>query len=404
MKTLSKRNNQMIFAAVGGLLSMTLGAHNTYAADGLIEEIKDYGFTAGAWANAGVTYNATDPSDNYNGPVTFNDRSGEFQLNQLNAYIERAVASEGNQWDVGVRFDVMFGTDAVFTQAYGALNGGWDLGLLGGDKFYNLAVPQAYAEIYAPVGNGLKVKVGHFYTPIGYEVVTAPDNFFYSHAYTMQFGEPFTHTGFLGSYTIDKNWSVMAGAVTGSNFGGWDGNFDEQLGNWAGIGGVTWTSNDEGTSLNVSGTYGPTSETNDAGFGMYSVVFKHDITEKAHMVLQHDHGYANGNAELGTTDAEWYGLNSHFYYDIQDDLKAGVRAEWFRDHNGARVCYPVRTLNCPGIAGSYYEVTAGITWKPKTWLSLRPNVRYDWAEGVDPFDAGNKGEQFLFSTDMTVTF
>ncbi len=404
MKTLSKRKNPMIFAAVGGLLSMALGPHNTHAADGLIEEIKDYGFTAGAWANGGVTYNATDPSDNNNGPVTFTDRSGEFQLNQLNAYIERAVASEGDQWDVGVRFDVMFGTDAVFTQAFGAINGGWDLGLLDGDRFYNLAVPQAYAEIYAPVGNGLKVKVGHFYTPIGYEVVTAPDNFFYSHAYTMQFGEPFTHTGFLGSYTIDKNWSVMAGAVTGSNFGGWDGNFDEQLGNWAGIGGVTWTSNDEGTSLNVSGTYGATSETNDAGFGMYSVVFQHDITEKAHMVLQHDHGYANGNAGLGTTDAEWYGLNSHFYYDIKDDLKAGVRAEWFRDQNGARVCYPARTATCPGIAGSYYEVTAGITWKPKTWLSLRPNVRYDWAEGVDPFDAGNKGEQFLFSTDFTVTF
>lgn len=404
MKTLSKRKNQMIFAAVGGLLSMTLGAHNTHAADGLIEEIKDYGFTAGAWANGGITYNSTDPSDNYNGPVTFNDRSGEFQLNQLNAYIERAVASEGNQWDVGVRFDVMFGTDAVFTQAYGAINGGWDLGLLGGDRFYNLAVPQAYAEIYAPVGNGLKVKVGHFYTPIGYEVVTAPDNFFYSHAYTMQFGEPFTHTGFLGNYTIDKNWSVMAGAVTGSNFGGWDGNFDEQLGNWAGIGGVTWTSNDEATSLNVSGTYGSTSETNDADWGLYSVVFKHDITEKAHMVLQHDHGYANGNPGLGTTDAEWYGLNSYFYYDIKDDLKAGVRAEWFRDQDGARVCYPARTVNCPGIAGSYYEVTAGITWKPKTWLSLRPNVRYDWAEGLDPFDAGNKGEQLLFSTDMTVTF
>ena len=56
-------------------------------------------------------------------------------------------------------------------------------------------MPQAYAEVGY---NDLTVKVGHFYTIIGYEVVPAPDNFFYSHAYTMQYGEPFTHTGMLG--------------------------------------------------------------------------------------------------------------------------------------------------------------------------------------------------------------
>ena len=39
-------------------------------------------------------------------------------------------------------------------------------------------IPQAYAEAYVPVGNGLNVKAGHFYTPIGYESVPAPDNFF----------------------------------------------------------------------------------------------------------------------------------------------------------------------------------------------------------------------------------
>ncbi len=47
------------------------------------------------------------------------------------------------------------------------------------------------------------LKVGHFYTIIGYEVVTAPDNFFYTHAYTMQYGEPFTHTGVLATYNAN---------------------------------------------------------------------------------------------------------------------------------------------------------------------------------------------------------
>ena len=46
--------------------------------------MKKLGLKVGGWANAGVTYNATNPGDNFNGPVTFGDRSGEFQLNQLN--------------------------------------------------------------------------------------------------------------------------------------------------------------------------------------------------------------------------------------------------------------------------------------------------------------------------------
>jgi hypothetical protein len=57
-------------------------------------------------------------------------------------------------------------------------------------------MPQAYVETNLPIGKGLSVKVGHFYTLLGYEVVTAPDNFFYSHSYSMQYGEPFTHWGY----------------------------------------------------------------------------------------------------------------------------------------------------------------------------------------------------------------
>jgi hypothetical protein len=417
----SNHKNQLLHLAAGGIFSVAL-LNNAFASEGaaeglvqeikesecLLEEIKNHGITAGAWVNAGVTYNTNDPEDNFNGPVTFGDRSGEFQLNQLNVYLEKAIVSEGDKWDLGARFDVMFGSDAIFTQAYGAFSngGGWDLNLLN-DRFYNIAVPNAYLQVYAPFGNGLTIKAGHFYTPIGYEVVTAPDNFFYSHAYTMQYGEPFTHTGFQGNYTIDKNWAVMGGVVTGSETGGWDGNFSDQLGNWSGLMGATWTSNDEGTSLNVSGTYGSTSETNSAAWSMYSVVFQHNITDKAHLVLQHDHGFADGNARLGTTDAEWYGVNSHLYYDIKDDLKIGIRGEWFRDHNNARVFSPARAVgvvNTPG-GVSYYEVTAGVTWKPKTWLSLRPNIRYDWTgDSIKAFDAGNRDDQLLFSTDVTVIF
>jgi hypothetical protein len=454
MKSIPKRKNPMIIVAAGGLLSITMGATPAYAAPGMVASLTDYdinetkllkdnGITIGLWSNAGITYNAASPDNNFNGPVTFGDRSGEFQLNQLNLFIQRAVATEGDAWDFGGRFDAMYGTDSIFTQAYGVpsfdVNTGlpknrssWDLDILGtaNNRFYGLALPQAYLETYVPVGNGLNIKAGHFYTPIGYETVPAPDNFFYTHAYTMQYGEPFTHTGIMGNYAVDKNWAVMGGAVTGSATGGWDGGFNQQLGNWGGLGGATWTSDDKGTSANISGTYGATSEQSSNAWALYSVVLKHNITDKTHLIVQHDHGYANNVlvASGAGTDAEWYGINTHLYYDIKDDLSVGMRGEWFRDQNGFRVCSPGRVAaatnnqgnsyaiggqpnNSTCNAGSYYAFTVGMNYKPTKWLNLRPNVRYDWVDGTvagtdqsyRPF-GNNKMDQFLFSTDFTINF
>ena len=441
MKTLKKRNNYRTIQGVASSLLLIGAAVNVNA--GMISDVtgkdvnevswlKNNGIVVGGWGNAGITYNATNPSNGFNGPVTFGDRDSEVQLNQLNLFVQRAVATEGTSWDFGGRFDAMFGTDSIFTQAYGVpafdINNGkalnrshWDLNLLNSasdNRFYDIALPQAYVEAYAPIGNGLNIKAGHFYTPIGYETVPAPDNFFYTHAYTMQYGEPFTHTGIMGNYAVDSNWSVMGGATTGSATGGWDGGFDKQLGNWGGLAGVTWTSNDKGTSANISGTYSGTSEQNSSAFSLYSIVLKHNITDKTHLMLQHDHGFADSVLLSGKpTDTEWYGLNMHLTYDVKDNLTAGVRTEWFRDQNGFRVCSPGRVaaatdftgasyasstpVNCT--AASYYAVTAGLNWKPVAWLNLRPNVRYDWADGSRPF--GNyKQDQFLFSTDFSVNF
>jgi Putative beta-barrel porin-2, OmpL-like. bbp2 len=409
--------------------------------------MKNAGLKVGAWLNAGVTYNANNPSNNFNGPVTFGDRQAELQLNQVNVFLQRAVTTGGDHWDVGGRFDFMFGSDSIFTQAYGVpafdvntnqpLNRGtWDLNFLGSrdNRFYDIAIPQAYVEVNAPIGNGLNIKAGHFYTPIGYETVPAPDNFFYTHAYTMQYGEPFTHTGVMGNYAIDDNWAVMGGVITGSATGGWDGGWDRQLGNWSGLMGATWTSTDKNTSFNASGTYGGTSEHSSDAWAMYSLVLKHNITDKFHMVLQHDHGFADQVVtstsainEKRAGDAEWYGINTHWTYDVLDNLAAGVRLEWFQDQNGFRVCSPGRVAAATDnlgsshaanflsscTSGSYYEVTAGVNWKPVKWLNIRPNVRYDWVDRISTAGIGtpaagpfgdSKNNQFLFSTDFNINF
>ena len=411
--------------------------------------MKQLGVVFGGWMQAGITYNAGNPDNNFNGPITFGDRSGEFQLNQLYFYLQKPVATEGDAFSFGWRADFMFGTDSVFTQAYGVpsydVNSGrpltrseWDLNFLRNtSRFYDIALPQVYLEAYVPIGNGLNLKLGHFYTPVGYEVVTSPDNFFYSKPYTFQYGEPFTHTGLLANYTFDKNWSTVAGLLTGSATGGWDGGFNQQLGNWSGLLGGTWNTEDKATSFNLTGTYGATSEHSSTAWALYSMVLKHNILDNLHAVLQHDHGYADGViTAAGVKDAEWYGINSYLMYDIMDNLGVGVRGEWFRDNAGFRVCSPGRVSaginvdasgNAYSNAGnvsqvtcqpaSYYAVTLGMNYKPMKWLTLRPNVRYDWVDGTwagtstpyKPFgngpSAGNgKDAQFLFSADAVITF
>jgi hypothetical protein len=347
----------------------------------------------------------------------------------------------------------MFGTDAIFTQAYGnpaadpttgALiqhRGDWDLNILNTGRNYGVALPQAFVEIYAPIANGLTIKAGHFYTPIGFESVPAPNNFFYSHAYTMQYGEPFTHTGVLTHYNVDKNIVFMSGAITGSGTGGWDGNFNRNMSNWGGIGGLTYTTDDKRSSLNIAGTGSHQSARNNAFWGMYSVVAKHMITPKTHFILQHDHGYADNVLGAGQTtpgQAQWYGINTHLYQDVLHDLSIGVRGEWFRDRDGFRVWNPGRVSAGNNVGGDgsihsfpihgagnlsgsqaadYYAVTIGANWKPAKRLKIdtkalqqfnvRPNIRYDRADSLTqaaytPF--GGQKDQVLFSMDFTLPF
>lgn len=445
MRWMQKHGSELILA-LSSLLLVILGSGSVNAS-GLGNRIgnlfEESGFKVGGWINAGATFNPGNPGNGYNGPVTFADRANRFQLNQFNVFLQRTVVTEGKSWDIGGRFDFMFGTDAIYTQAFGIPSfdvnsgqpvnrGDWDLDLCcKSTRTYGIALPQAYLEAYVPIGNGLNIKAGHFYSPTGYETVPAPDNFFYTHAYSFMNGEPFTHVGVVGNYALTGNWSLMGGAITGSGTGGWDGTFNRQIGNWGGLGGITWLSDDRRTSVNITGTYSETSTRSREPWGMYSIVLQHRITPKTHLVLHHVHGYAGGVLLNGAPkNTEWYGINTHVYYDLLNDLTIGIRGEWFRDRDGFRVISPFRVLaamddtgasfagNFPFVSApaDYYAITLGLNWKPAKrlkmdWrpmqkLNIRPNFRYDRADGIDqpfrPFD--NHKHQFLLSLDAIIPF
>jgi Putative beta-barrel porin-2, OmpL-like. bbp2 len=390
----------------GGLLALTANqavAELTSKSKGLLEAgnvnesalLQKLGVHLGGWIDAGVTYNANDPGDKFNGPTSYADRDSELQMNQLYLYAEKAVNREGSEWDLGGRVDFMFGTDAYKTQSFNH----FDSSLISSKdlRFYDIAFPQAYLEAFAPIGNGLSIKAGHFYTIVGKEGVTAPGNFFYSRNYSFTWAGPFTHTGVLLNYPVNNNISVDAGGVMG-----WD-NVDNQAGAWNFLGGVKLNNDDNSTSASLHVVTGDYSETVSANRTRYTLLINHDFTDRIHYTFQHDYAFQDQHPLLLGKTAHWYGINNFLTYDIDDKIAAGLRAEWFRDHDGVRVTQNTRGGPLNGSSG-YYALTAGLNYKPLGWLNIRPEVRYDWADKAKAFDAGNKTDQFTFSTDIIVNF
>lgn len=367
---------------------------------------------ADLWIAQGFTSNYDRPSNKFNYPLTFNDRANEYQMNQLYASLGRRVKDCGDCWDLGGRVDVLYGTDYFFTTAAGLEthedgSQKWnssDGPRAGGNAaLYGVALPQAYAEVYVPWATGISVKLGHFYTPLGYESVMAPENFFYSHCYTMQYGEPFTHTGALAQIPMGESFGGFFGYTQG-----WD-NW-EDLNNQPGfLGGFSW--NPDSTSSVSFAMH--TGDEDPAGLNnrtVYSVVLTNQLTDRLRYVFQHDFG-VQANAELdaqGEPDsAKWYGLNQYFFYDVNPCVTLGTRLEWFRDQDNFRVLGIPDEARVTG--GNYFEMSFGANCRfARRWV-VRPEIRYDWSDVVPPggggmYDTFSDDDQFTLATDLIFRF
>jgi hypothetical protein len=374
------------------------------------------------WIAGGYTWNPDNPANNNNFPLPFNDRANDFQLNQVYLILERTTDTGGCGFDIGGRVDLLYGTDYWFTTALGleterdgTQKWNRDVGPrpggfrdLAGAAQYGLAMRQMYAQFAL---NDLTVKAGHFYTPAGYEVVGAPGNFFYSHAYTHQYGEPFTHTGVLATQQVSDRLSVSGGVTRG-----WD-NWEDTNDSLSGIGGFTLSSPDGGTSLAfyvvVGDEPGAFGAVHDARY-YQGLVFTHKFTDQWTYVLVSDFGHQEAgsvNVAGGTLDsAQWYGACQYLFYQINDCWKAGLRAEWFRDEDNFRVLgVPLQGIGLDD--DDYFDVSLGLNWQPHPNLTVRPEARWDWGgPALSPFGLGGMFDdlsdrsQFTVAVDAIVTW
>jgi hypothetical protein len=336
------------------------------------------GWSAGGWVSIGA-HTAAD--------TLFNTRPDEIQLHQAWLFAQKSIDT-ADGFDIGGRIDYIYGTDGPNTQSFGTGARGWDNSWDSGSD-YGHAIPQLYFE--AGYGD-LSVKMGHFYTIIGWEVVQATGNFFYSHAYTFNNSEPFTHTGALATYNLSEDVTVWGGYVLG-----WDSGFDDN--GDAFLGGVSAQVTEDLKLIYaaVGGRFGEDRFAGNSRGYMHSIVADYAVSDNLQYIFQSDLLDTENNAQAGLVNT--IGINQYLIYTLSDCWAVGGRYEWY-NNEGIYTAFGDET--------DIHALTAGVNYRPHANLIVRPEIRWDWVDDTtvltrDVLEDGDD-QQFTFGMDTIITF
>lgn len=359
-------------------------------------------FQLRGWVDAGAVWNTDDPTSKFNGPYNAVDRSNEPMLNQFYLIGEKSLPCYG--FGLGGRVDLLYGEDFFLAESIG-MEKRDDGSPHWNPEYYGLAIPQAYLSLGNEVAS---LQVGHFYSIVGYESVMAPENFFYSKAYSYQFAGPFTHWGVQTNLKLNESWNIQLGLTNG-----WDAldRVDDAIGY---IGKIRYEHQPTGIWTSLAATTG-NEFNNPAGLAIpeastnrsrYSWLVGLPLTCRTEYVFHHWYG-SQAEGAVGGGDARWYGIDQYLYHTINCRWQAGARFEWFRDEDGTRV-----GLNRPSnpnvapFAGDFYSLSLGLNYRPCQNLVFRPDVRFDWYDGDNtlPFDDGGSKNQSMLGFDAILSF
>ena len=180
------------------------------------------------WIDGGNITNFNNPKDRINWGQQITDHNGP-QFNQSVLRIFKDV-KQGTDYDFGFKYSALIGDDADYAQILGQTE------YLINNRVQFVS-PEAYVKIYLPLflNFGLNLKIGQFLAYNSIESLYAPENFFYTHSYTSEFG-PWTTSGALAEMRLTENLDIYAGIITGFNASiGWPGSYMSSPGVHAGF-------------------------------------------------------------------------------------------------------------------------------------------------------------------------
>jgi len=374
--------------------------------------VKVYG-----WLENSFTGNANGRPRNGNNFSVFPNRlADQWQGNQYYLIFEKILAQDDSV-NFGFRFDTLFGNDWEFTKSYGLFDRAFKP-----NSFAGVDLPQIYAEVHLPIltKNGFDIRGGRFFSPAGFENVQAVKRPLLSVPYLFNY-TPFTLFGFLTTLHVTERFNIYNGAVNG-----WDRWIDQNY-RYSYLGGFNYNSRDSKTSATTIVLTGPDQLPRFAAAGLpflptgvvttpalqrkvnpyyagnwrtyLSSVVTHNwsgkLTEAAEVFFVHETN-VDGLGRNGSLNPEsaWYGAAHWYLYNFTPKVQGVWRSEIFRDNNGA----------VTGSADNYYEITLGLPYKPKPWLWIRPEARYDWAQYHHPFSDGTRSSQLTLAFDIIIQF
>jgi hypothetical protein len=324
------------------------------------------GLRVSGWADASYTAGSAGP---INLPMGFNYRSFEPLLQQAWLRFERPVNTAATTPTFGFRTDTFVGTDYRFTIARGLFDR--QLTANKGDPAnYGFDPVQFYGEAYLPqVGRGLDVKVGRFFAQFGAETTDAISTPLASRSYNFIYN-PFTHTGVLATQKLDDAWSFQAGLATGS-----DVFFDSGI-TPTFLGSVKWAPPTGRASVLLatvvgSGRYYQANALNQPQ--LVDLVYTYKITDRLTYTLDALAARQDHVTHFGSV--HWFAVDHYLTQTLGPRLTATARLEFFEDAQGQRT----------GFRGLYTAGTLGLAFKPRPWLTFRPEVRYDYNDETRPF-------------------
>ncbi len=386
------------------------------------------GITFSGVADAGFTFNGANTADNKNFGRLTDDENGA-QLNQILLTAQRPIDSTLKTYDFGFKLQGLYGSDARISRTIGLLE------KTAGHNINQVDITEANVLVHTPwlTDGGLDFKVGKYASSESAETVDASGNFFYSHSYIFNFGDPFYHTGVMGTLHLTPMWDLYAGVDTGVNttLGG-NGDNNDSLSFAAGVG-----LNDGPVTSLLSTHIGPEIADKAITNGLLPARVSADGSTRAlstlttvwkvcdKLTLTNDLNWIYDSDLAGGDKANAFGIAQYGVYKINDMYSVGLRGEIYRDINGAfvaqfaddydftRAQQGLPLLSSRSVGGgktTYGMLTAGVNITPDLGvkylqgLRFRPEVRYDNSFLTRPFNDGTEKDQWTFGMDMVLTF
>ena len=366
---------------------------------------------------AGIVGNPQDPNNGINFGNLFTDKANRPILNQLSLTLERDLDPKATDYDVGFKFQPLYGSDARIVHSLGL----FDHAIHDRNQ---LDVLEANVSVHTPWAfeGGIDFKGGIYPTPLGFELIDPKTNPFYTHSYIFNYGLPYKHLGLLSAAHVTSVLDLYLGVDTGTNVTIADGDDNRRPGGIFGFG-----VNLLGGNLTILALshVGPEDSKRNTTFANSAMRYYNDlvITYKAthKLAFTTELNYVKEDG----FKAEAYGAAQYVAYTLSDTLTLNGRAEIFRDNNNFFVNTPVNNLDyVNGEQGytpanfyvssgptTYGALTAGVTYKPAgipkpiSNLLVRPEIRYDRSlSGPKPFDDGRDKGSVLLSADVILGF